>query len=103
MPKKTPTIKKKIWFKNKTVKLNKIVEQYNAGEDILYDQEMIPDDVWCSRCYARLLQRHKLLTKKELVQLEKRAGRDFKIIQTGKIRTKTGRRRLSHQNRRLFD
>ena len=39
------TIKKKIWFKGKTVQLNKTVEEYNAGEDILYDQEMIPDDV----------------------------------------------------------
>lgn len=63
-------IKKKIWFKKKEVSLNKIVEEFNAGEDILYDQEMIPDDVWCSRCYARLLERHDLLTKEELRQLE---------------------------------
>ncbi|MFA6528941.1 MAG: argininosuccinate lyase [Candidatus Gracilibacteria bacterium] len=66
----TKTIKKKIWFKNKEVRLNKIVEEFNAGEDILYDQEMIPDDVWCSRCYARMLKKHNLLTDKELKQLE---------------------------------
>lgn len=64
-------IKKKIWFKDKTVELNRIVEEYNAGEDILYDQQMVPDDVWCSRCYARLLEKHKLITKKELQDLEK--------------------------------
>jgi len=64
------TIKKKIWFKKKAVSLNKIVEEYNSGEDILYDQEMIPDDVWCSRCYARLLERHNLINKKELKELE---------------------------------
>ena len=64
------TIKKKIWFKNKEVQLNKTVEEFNAGEDILYDQEMIPDDVWCSRCYARMLKKHNLLTEKELKQLE---------------------------------
>ncbi len=63
-------IKKKIWFKKKEVSLNKVVEEYNSGEDILYDQEMIPDDVWCSRCYARLLERHDLLTKDELAELE---------------------------------
>lgn len=38
-------IKKKIWFKNKEVAVNRIVEEFNAGEDIVYDQEMIPDDV----------------------------------------------------------
>ncbi|MDZ4216871.1 MAG: hypothetical protein U1C97_00960, partial [Candidatus Gracilibacteria bacterium] len=64
------TIKKKIWYKNKVVQLNKTVEEYNAGEDILYDQDMIPDDVWCSRCYARLLEKHELLTREELKQLE---------------------------------
>ncbi len=63
-------IKKKIWHKNKVVALNRTVEEYNAGEDILYDQEMIPDDVWCSRCYARMLEKHDLLTKEELTQLE---------------------------------
>lgn len=67
---KEEVIKRKIWFKDKDVGLNKIVEEYNSGEDILYDQEMIPDDVWCSRCYARLLERHDLLTKDELKNLE---------------------------------
>jgi len=70
IPKKD-TIKKKIWFKKKEVSINKVVEEFNAGEDILYDQEMIPDDVWCSRCYARLLERHNLLTKNELKDLER--------------------------------
>ncbi|MBU0727755.1 argininosuccinate lyase [Patescibacteria group bacterium] len=64
-------IKKKIWFKKKDVSLNRIVEEYNAGEDIGYDQQMIPDDVWCSRCYARLLERHNLITKEELADLER--------------------------------
>lgn len=63
-------VKKKIWFKDKTVVLNRIVEEYNAGEDVTYDQEMIPDDVWCSRAYARLLNKHGLLTEEELAQLE---------------------------------
>lgn len=66
----TSPIKKKIWFKDKAVALNRTVEEYNAGEDVLYDQEMIPDDVWCSRAYARLLQKHDLLTADELAQLE---------------------------------
>lgn len=66
----TTPIKKKIWFKDKTVALNRTVEEFNAGEDVLYDQEMIPDDVWCSRAYARMLHKHDLLTTDELAQLE---------------------------------
>ncbi|MCF7847196.1 MAG: argininosuccinate lyase, partial [Candidatus Gracilibacteria bacterium] len=78
-------IKKKIWFKNKTVALNRVVEEYNAGEDILYDQQMIPDDVWCSRCYARLLEKHGLLTKKELKDLERGLNEILKLWEEGKF------------------
>ncbi|MBU0577113.1 argininosuccinate lyase [Patescibacteria group bacterium] len=83
--KKDKTIKKKIWFKNKVVQLNKTVEEYNAGEDIIYDQDMIPDDVWCSRCYARLLARHKLITKKELKDLEKGLDEILELYAKGKF------------------
>lgn len=79
------TIKKKIWFKDKAVQLNKIVEEFNSGEDILYDQYMIPDDVWCSRCYARMLQKSKLINKKELQQLEKGLDDILKLYKQGKF------------------
>ncbi|GAJ09058.1 unnamed protein product, partial [marine sediment metagenome] len=90
MPKTTTAkpktvIKKKIWFKKKAVSLNKVVEEYNSGEDILYDQEMIPDDVWCSRCYARLLERHNLITKKELKQLEQGLDEILDFYKRGKF------------------
>jgi argininosuccinate lyase len=79
-------IKKKIWFKNKTVRLNKTVEEYNAGEDIIYDQEMIPDDVWCSRCYARMLARYKIITREELRALEKGLDEILDLYARGKFR-----------------
>lgn len=82
---KKKTLKKKIWFKKNAVSLNKIVEEYNSGEDIIYDQEMIPDDVWCSRCYARLLERHKLINKKELKQLEKGLDEILDLYKKGKF------------------
>jgi argininosuccinate lyase len=85
---KKKTIKKKIWFKNKTVQLNKIVEEYNAGEDIIYDQDMIPDDVWCSRCYARMLAKHKIITKKELQTLEKGLNEILDLYAKGKFKLK---------------
>jgi len=77
--------KRKIWFKNKEVSINPIVEEFNAGEDILYDQEMIPDDVWCSRCYARLLERHKLITQDELKTLEKGLDEILELYKNGKF------------------
>lgn len=78
-------IKRKIWFKKSVVELNSVVEQYNAGEDILYDQQMIPDDVWCSRCWARLLFRNKLINRKELQQLEKGLDEILELYKAGKF------------------
>jgi len=78
-------IKRKIWFKNKEVAINPVVEQYNAGEDIIYDQDMIPDDVWCSRGYARMLFKHKLITQKELKDLEKGLDEILDLYKKGKF------------------
>ncbi len=63
-------IKKKLWYKNKTVSIDPLVEQYNAGDDILYDQELIPYDVEGSLGYGKMLHRHKILTAKELATLK---------------------------------
>ena len=65
-PKKKKPIKRKIWYKKKVIELDSHVEEYNAGEDIIYDQQMIPYDVFGSRMYARLLAKHKVITQKEL-------------------------------------
>ena len=51
MPKKAT--KRKIWDKKNTTKLDPIVEEYNAGEDILYDQQMILCDVQGSWGYGK--------------------------------------------------
>ena len=79
------TIKKKIWFKNKEIAVNRIVEEFNAGEDIAYDQEMIPDDVWCSRGYARLLKKHGLINAQELKELEQGLDEILKLYEKGKF------------------
>ncbi|MFA5793315.1 MAG: argininosuccinate lyase [Candidatus Gracilibacteria bacterium] len=78
-------VKRKIWFKNKEVDINRTVEEFNAGEDIFYDQEMIPDDVWCSRCYARLLKKHSLINEEELVQLEKGLDEILELYEKGEF------------------
>lgn len=81
-------IKKKIWFKKEVVELNKTVEQFNAGEDIIYDQEMIPDDVWCSRAYARLLHKHELITADELKDLETGLDEILQLYKKGEFQLK---------------
>ena len=81
-------IKRKIWFKKATVEIDPQVETYNAGEDILYDQMMIPNDVFGSRMYARLLQKHNIITKKELGQLENGLDDILKLYADGKFQLK---------------
>lgn len=85
--KKTP-IKRKIWFKKKTVEIDPHVENYNAGEDILYDQLMIPHDIFGSRMYARLLEKHEIINKKELAQLEKGLDEILELYEQGKFQLK---------------
>lgn len=85
--KKKP-IKRKIWYKKKIVELDSHVENYNAGEDIIYDQVMIPYDVFGSRMYARLLQKHKVINQRELKQLEKGLDDILKLYEQGKFNLK---------------
>lgn len=85
LPVATQKAKKKIWHKGSGTQLHPVVEEYNAGEDILYDQEMIPDDVWCSRCYARLLEKNKIITKDELKQLEGGLDEILELYKKGKF------------------
>ncbi len=87
-PKNKKTIKKKIWYKKKVVELDPLVEHYNSGEDIIYDQQMIPNDVFGSRMYARLLQKHKIINKKELKTLEKGLDEILELYEHGKFNLK---------------
>jgi argininosuccinate lyase len=86
-PKKKP-IKRKIWYKKKTIELDHLVEDYNAGEDIIYDQLMIPHDVFGSRMYARLLEKHKIIKKPELKKLEKGLDEILDLYKKGKFNLK---------------
>jgi argininosuccinate lyase len=63
--------RKKLWQKSNTVSLHPIIEEFNAGDDIIYDQELIPYDVHGSLGYAKMLERHGILTPDELNTLQK--------------------------------
>ena len=83
IPKKP--IKRKLWYKNKTVSIDPVVEQYNAGDDIIYDQELIPYDVQGSLSYGEMLHRHEILTSGELAKLKKGMAAIMNLYKKGEF------------------
>lgn len=79
------SIKRKLWYKKKEVLLNPTVETYNAGEDIIYDQQMILNDVDGSLGYGKMLYRHKILNDKEFANLKKGLDEIRKLYKEGKF------------------
>lgn len=63
--------KKKLWQKNNTISLHPIIESFNAGDDIIYDQELLPYDVQGTYGYGKMLKRHNIITEDELNTLKK--------------------------------
>ena len=64
-------VRRKLWHKSKVVEMDRTVEEYNAGKDIQYDQELVPYDVVGSKAYAKMLHKYGILNNKELADLEK--------------------------------
>ncbi|HBB02341.1 MAG: argininosuccinate lyase, argininosuccinate lyase [Candidatus Peregrinibacteria bacterium GW2011_GWF2_38_29] len=86
MPKTTKKpILRKLWYKSSAMKIDPVVEEYNAGEDILRDQELIPYDVQGSLGYGKMLHRHGIITAKELEQLKKGLAEITKLYNAGKF------------------
>jgi len=78
-------ILRKLWYKSSAVKIDPIVEEYNAGDDIIYDQELIPYDVKGSLAYGKMLHRHGIITDDELKNLEKGMAEIMKLYKEGKF------------------
>lgn len=62
---------RKIWEKKDKITIDPFIEKYNAGDDILYDQDLIPYDVQGSYAYGRMLMRHGIINSDELAKLRK--------------------------------
>ena len=56
----------KIWDKKGGIKTNQTVEDYTVGVDYLLDLELLPYDVKGTMAHAKMLQKIKILTAKEL-------------------------------------
>ena len=67
-------VKRKLWHKDDVVEMDRRVEEYNAGKDIGYDQQLVPYDVIGSVAYAKMLHKYGILDDGELAELEKGLG-----------------------------
>jgi len=59
---------KKVW--QNTNSLNKLVEQYTAGNDVLLDQNLVSFDVYGSLAHARMLAKQELIEKTDLENIK---------------------------------
>ena len=57
---------KKIWDRKSGVKTNEQVENYTVGVDYVLDLELLPYDIKGTIAHAKMLQKIKILTPKEL-------------------------------------
>lgn len=78
-------VKRKLWHKSDVVEMDHTVEEYNAGKDIQYDQELVPYDVVGSLAYAKMIHKYGILNDKELADLEKGLGEIDKLWREGKF------------------
>lgn len=79
------TGRQKLWQKNSSTGLDPIIEEFNAGDDIVYDQELVPYDVQGSLGYAKMLERHGVLTAEELAVLEKGLNEILELYKKGEF------------------
>lgn len=75
----------KLWQKKANLPFNPVVEQYNAGDDVIYDQELIPYDVQGSYAYGKMLHRHGILTNADMKVLEKGLNEIMDLYNKGKF------------------
>ncbi len=83
--KNSKPIKRKLWYKKQVMEIDPLVEEYNSGEDIIYDQEMIPHDILASYAYGKMLNRHGILKNDELKKLEKGFKEIMDLYKKGKF------------------
>jgi len=78
--------RKKLWQKTESVSLDPVIEQFNAGDDIIYDQELIPYDIQGSYGYGKMLERHGILTSEDLSTLKKGLDEIMDLYKAGKFK-----------------
>lgn len=73
----------KLWQKN--IVLDKLMEEFTVGNDYLVDQNLVVADVYGSIAHARTLEKSSLLSKEELISLEKELGKIIELTNENKF------------------
>jgi argininosuccinate lyase len=89
MPQFLGGIMTKLWQKD-GMQLNKIVESFETGEDLLLDQKLVEFDVLGSLAHAKMLCQIGILTKNELNSLEKGLKEISNLNKIGKFNLEMG-------------
>lgn len=79
---------KRLWQKKSEFSLHPVIEEFNSGEDILYDQQMIASDVEGTRGYGKMLKRHGIITEEEFTTLEKGLDEILDLYEKGEFQLK---------------
>lgn len=75
----------KLWQKTKSNKLEKIVESYTAGEDLVYDQHLVAYDVLGSIAHSKMLHKIGELSKKDYSEIHSALNEIYKKYNSGKF------------------
>ena len=81
-------MKKKIWQQQQA--LNPLIEKYTCSDDLLSDQLLIAHDIYGSLAHAAMLQKQKLISKKDFQKLQKNLSEIFKLYNKGEYKLEFG-------------
>ncbi len=77
---------KKLW---QTIgDVNKLIEQYTAGDDILLDQKLVVFDIYGSLSHAKMLAKQQLIEKIDLDNIQNGLTKILNLYQKGKYKLK---------------
>jgi len=77
---------KKLW---QTIgDVNKLIEQYTAGDDILLDQKLVIFDIYGSLSHAKMLSKQQLIEKIDLDNIQNGLTKILNLYQKGKYKLK---------------
>lgn len=78
----------KLW--EKETKLNQLIETFTIGNDPAFDLQLAAYDVQGTLAHIKMLESIDLLSKQELVRLEKALGEILELIKEGNFRIEAG-------------
>lgn len=79
----------KLWQKDNQI-LDPIIEAFETKDDLILDQNLLPYDIEGSLAHAKILEKIGILTKDELIKLEKGLTEILKLAAKGKFNLQFG-------------